>query len=247
MLDRVSQITPVIVGHDEGLILSNAIKSALSNLEFAETRGKPLVLLDHPSGTTIEVAKSFGKSIRLEVVDNLSLSLTRNCAADYVDTEYVSFLDGDDEWSRNWLRKCAGLLSKNAALHPETNIHVFQLGSLKMELFRSKHVDSSHINFSQVFCLARNPYTALATIPTELLISMGYEKIDLETRYGFEDWEFNLFTMSMGFEHLIVPGTHHIISERFGSMKRRQGYVTRETSLERSIRISTQAPQSSGG
>ena len=106
------QVSAVIAAYDAAQVLPRAIQSAL-----AQT-ARPLEVLVVDDGSTDDtgaVAGRFGPPVRCIQQANLGASGARNRALEEVRSEFVAFLDADDEWHPQHLESALALFGR----HPE--------------------------------------------------------------------------------------------------------------------------------
>lgn len=138
----------------------------------------------------------------------------RNKGIDYVQTEYVGFHDGDDFFSENWVHEAITKQSAN-----KRNIlcmpgHVVSFG---------KHTDiqtivpSREIPQAQMINMHYWVYSSIGR--TDLFRRMPYnEKVGKQSRFAFEDWDFNLRCIAAGVDIEPVEKTYLFYRRRENSV-----------------------------
>lgn len=114
-----------------------------------------IVVVDGATDSTLDVVHSTvsraGAHAKIRIQDNGGLSAARNAGLQMVTTDYVTFLDGDDEWAENYVSHVVSVLREmrpdiieyNASL---IDVHNQQQGSLTITC-----VDSDEIATPQAF------------------------------------------------------------------------------------------------
>jgi len=207
-------ISAVINGHAEGLLLKPSIDSALRAREYAVAKGlavELIVILDRPDDISRTVAHACLKDhphARVVEVQNGDLGLSRNDGASAASGEYVAFLDGDDLWGKNWptaAYNSAVASGREIVWHPEVNVYFGGTPHIFL------HIDSDDPSFEISGIAYTNYWTALSFVRRDFLLQVPYSRTQLAKQIGYEDWGWNLHTMELGAVHKIVPGTGHAI------------------------------------
>lgn len=108
-MTRVSVIVPVFNGERT---LAATLKSALAQ----QFDGFEVVVVnDGSTDATADILKSFGATIRTIYQTNRGLAAARNAGAASSITNYLAFLDADDDWVPDKLAKTVSALDKNPA------------------------------------------------------------------------------------------------------------------------------------
>jgi glycosyltransferase involved in cell wall biosynthesis len=106
-------LTTVIPAYNVGSYIGACIASVLSQQRC--TNGlQVIVVVDGATDNTLEQARhasqGYEDTVRIVAQENSGLSGARNAGLDLVETEYVTFLDGDDVWLENYLEMLEPLL-----------------------------------------------------------------------------------------------------------------------------------------
>lgn len=215
-------VTAILNAHQEGLLARASLLSLKRSAEFAQTAGfsvEIIIVLDRGDEHTLDVIKQHMEaSSRLLVTDYGDPGKARNFAVSEARGDYIAFLDADDLWGANWLLRaaqCASVREDPVIWHPELSVY---FGETK-QLFH--HVDMESAQFSWPALMVENYWTVLSFGRRELYASNPYPDTDIAGGFGFEDWAWNMTTVSKGIVHKVVPGTGHVIRSRAGSVSSR--------------------------
>ena len=208
--------------HAEGPILIPTIKSAAMAVEKAKSAGLSvefILLADNPDSETLILSDMLQPIYGFEVkkVSVKDLGLARNAGLSLTKGEIVAFMDGDDLMSENWLLqgyRAAKQFGPSVVLHPEMN-YLFGNGNTYIYL----HRDMDSQDFDMNVLVLQNYWTALTIGHRETYENYPYEPNTLKDGWGFEDWGWNILTISNGVKHKTVPNTaHYIRKKKSGSL-----------------------------
>lgn len=195
-----------------------SLKRCLANAEQAGFRTETIAVLDKPDSVTRDLIRGQGpEGARIIEVDFGDLGLSRNHAIGLAEGTYLAFLDADDLWGINWLTEAASMAatrSEPVIWHPE--ICVF-FGASRHILC---HIDMEDEAFSHAAMALENYWTALSFGAREIYAANPYPRTDLKDGFGFEDWTWNMETISRDILHKVVPNTGHVIRRKEQSLSR---------------------------
>lgn len=208
-------ITAILNAHREGMLAKPSLESLKRSAAHARGAGltvEVLAILDRPDCMTRDmVARHGAPGLRTIETDFGDPGLARNHAVTCAEGTYVAFLDADDLWGVNWLTKAVATARArpgSVIWHPEICVY---FGAAR-HIFC--HIDMEEPGFNAAGLVVENYWTALSFGLRDLYEDNPYPGTDLEAGFGFEDWAWNMQTISRGILHKIVPGTGHVIRRR---------------------------------
>lgn len=227
-------IHSIITAHNEKTFLPFALKSVLANVDRLPASEKATanvrIMLDRPDDEMLKLVRQLSLSNPLasyEVVDYGDISKVRNHAISNIPSgDFVAFLDADDLWCDTWLEKCIELINKNnsakeSVLHPKLNYY-FGEAQTKHSRIVFEHISSLNEEFQLLNLANTNYYAALAFASKDVFAATPYVSSDKKKKIGFEDWTFNIQTLSKGIAHLVVEETVHFIRDKVHGSRRRE-------------------------
>ncbi len=208
------EISAVLTAHGEGTVAGPSLLSFEEAAAVATASGisvETIIVLDRPTNATkAQFANADERGHRIILTETGDPGGARNAGVEASRGRFVTFLDGDDLWSFNWLLAAYRFSNGNAdaALHSEINVF---FGLIKNVFF---HVDSEGSYFDSGALCVMNYWDALVYAPRRTLITHPYIKNDLKRGFGHEDWLWNCMTLEAGIPHRPVPGTVHFKRRR---------------------------------
>lgn len=206
-------ITCIINAHGESHLITATLKSCMRARRYADKCGlqtRLVVVLDNSNDDTASVVEQFlDDSCLLEQVNFGDLAQARNYAATESESEYITFLDGDDLWCKTWLVDsyiAAKKYSGDVVLHPEYNVY---FGSNSAHVL--KHVDSESERFEPEHFFKQNYWTALTFAKRSIYLRFPYQKNTIIDGFGYEDWTWNYQTLLADIAHKTVRNNAHFI------------------------------------
>lgn len=216
-------ITSIIIVSDEGSIARPTIESALEAAAYAGLRGlevRTMVIADRPTSDTIAALEPYESRLRIVKIDVGDLGTGRNHGASIAGGDFVAFLDGDDLWTKRWLWEayCVATANNNerVIVHPQYNV-IFGGG----EDHIYEHISTGDPSFDARYLIFSNYWLSPSFSRTTTYLSHPYSRNRIDLGFGYEDWKWNCDTIHAGYEHLIAPGTYHLIRRRHRSLRQR--------------------------
>jgi len=111
--DRPFTVSVVIPAYNIGELVSRAIDSVLAQTHQPD---EIIVVDDGSADDTADVIKSYGPKVIYIYQENLGLAGARNTGIKAATSQWIAFLDGDDEWLPDNLRLHADVLKRNPDL-----------------------------------------------------------------------------------------------------------------------------------
>ena len=211
-------ISAVITTHREGPLVGPAIRSAISSVENVRSelglKVEIIVVLDRVDATTRMIIEKALGDVAIFVETNLGdPGLARNHAVSMARGKVVTFLDGDDLWSKNWLTEGWRFCEKN----PDSVGHSACIVAFGDQHNLWWHIDSESGLFDPDYLRWFNYWDAMAIARTEIYRQHPFRANDLKLGFGHEDWHWNCLTIEEGLSHKPVPRTIHFKRRRAGS------------------------------
>lgn len=233
MTDTKFDVSVVISFHDEGLLAKPSIHSLNEMAELTRMSGRTveiIVALDRASSFTTHIVETYTQSDwRIFRTDFGDPGLVRNYLISKSSGRFLSILDGDDLWSRDWLLKAIVIAEarKNSILHPEFAYYFYESdfdahspNSIPHPLAKShfvRHQRGAPTQESLFAIRLHNPWSAHCFASREIFESIPYRADSKEARLGIEDWVFNAEALQRGYAHEVVPDTVHMLRQRMGN------------------------------
>lgn len=199
------KITSVINVHAEGSIARATVESMLAAADYATQRDIPvrtLIVADRPTRETLEAIGEFRGRVLIEQVNIGDPGLARNYAVQRVDTEFISFFDGDDLAGLNWLYQAykTAMLDSTNIVHPHYCIH---FGKFE-HITEIVPMDGA---FRKTYLVFANCFPPHNLCHSSIHRCVRYRKSDLAGGFGYEDWAWNRDTIQAGYTHAIAKNT----------------------------------------
>ena len=195
--------------HNEGLVAHKTMRSILEatkKLEEKKISYEILIHIDNGDQITKDYFKRYAKMPNVVIYENSfgDPGPSRNFLAQKASGEYLTFLDGDDLISDNWLVVAYGALigaTEEVIVHPEgiltfgtevNNVLTIQTETLPREK-------------DTIILLGENRWCAILMAKTSTLLKFPYQH--LTGGYSHEDYVFNVETTNAGIKHIIAKET----------------------------------------
>ena len=198
-----------VTAHNEGLVAHKTMRSILEatkRLEEKKISYEILIHIDNGDQITKDYFKRYAKMPNVVIYENNfgDPGPSRNFLAQKASGEYLTFLDGDDLISDNWLVVAYGALigaTEEVIVHPEgiltfgtevNNVLTIQTETLPREK-------------DTIVLLGENRWCAILMAKTSTLLKFPYQH--LTGGYSHEDYVFNVETTNAGIKHIIAKET----------------------------------------
>ena len=202
-------LTVAVTVHNEGLVAHKTMRSILEatkRLEEKKISYEILIHIDNGDQITKDYFKRYAKMPNVVIYENNfgDPGPSRNFLAQKASGEYLTFLDGDDLISDNWLVVAYGALigaTEEVIVHPEgiltfgtevNNVLTIQTETLPREK-------------DTIILLGENRWCAILMAKTSTLLKFPYQH--LTGGYSHEDYVFNVETTNAGIKHIIAKET----------------------------------------
>jgi glycosyltransferase involved in cell wall biosynthesis len=215
-------ISVIVTGHREGIIVGPTIKSVLRAIDFVEENLNVCVEIitvldrsDHITKAMFECG--FGSRAHIVEVNEGDPGVSRNHGIRIAKGKYISFIDADDLWSYNWLAKAylSNIDFPGAIWHSECNITFGKESNIWW------HIDSENNFFDKNYLDWGNYWDALSFGIRDIYCKFPFRRNDLEGGFGHEDWDWNRLTYTAGIHHKPVLDTIHFKRRRANSQMSR--------------------------
>ena len=202
-------LTVAVTAHNEGLVAHKTMRSILEatkRLEEKKISYEILIHIDNGDQITKDYFKRYAKMPNVVIYENNfgDPGPSRNFLTQKASGEYLTFLDGDDLISDNWLVVAYGALigaTEEVIVHPEgiltfgtevNNVLTIQTETLPREK-------------DTIILLGENRWCAILMAKTSTLLKFPYQH--LTGGYSHEDYVFNVETTNAGIKHIIAKET----------------------------------------
>ncbi|MCF7954849.1 MAG: glycosyltransferase [Phycisphaerae bacterium] len=189
-------ISVVIPAYNVEQCISRTIESVLAQTHPAD---EIIVIDDGSTDNTVEVVRSFGDKVILIEQENAGASLARNNGIKAAKSQWIAFLDADDEWLEEKLELQIDLLKQNPNLDWITgNYYLYdtQTAQKTVALTQSNLSDISNAlgqgnrfnDFFEAYMVRGHGHTDTMLIKRELLIKAGMFDVDLPRINDYDMW-----------------------------------------------------------
>lgn len=210
----MTDLTIGITAHSEGITLHKTLLSverASKLLIEAAVNFEIILQLDNPTAETTSYANRIKDLVGLPIIIRSSSfgdpGLARNEIVKSATGKYVTFIDGDDLMSENWLIRGYQLLKDNEPTEG-VNKHVahteltVEFGEADTVVVKQGEIDKTTDSLLSVYA---NRWNVVMMIERSFLAENPYPSSP--KGYGFEDWYINCQTIYNDFHNLLAPKT----------------------------------------
>lgn len=207
----MAELDLFLFAHNEGCALGAAVAAVRRAMALAEglVMRCHLVLREADALTQHWAAQSLDRSwTRLESPAT-SLAAARNLARACATAPLVAFVDGQDLWCADWLRKAAAAAREEAAIWRPEFLITFAHDALAQEAYVVVTQPNGTCDDGCAGLLAPEPHLAGFLAPLPLLQAEPWPAEDTERGWGLSDawWSCNL--AAHGHAPRTLPGSFH--------------------------------------
>ena len=230
----MADLTVALTVHSETVVTGPTLRSTEAAIALAEAAGhrvERLMGLDRPTpGAEAFVAQPALDQWRKVPLDCGDLGLARNALAQAAQSPVLAWLDADDMFSENWLVEGMAAIGSEQSriLHPEVNWFFDAARTVLV------NPDPAGPVYDPLYWRIGNYWDSLVITPRQAVLDIPYRARDRDRGLGYEDWCWNVETLSAGWVHAVVTDT--IIFKR-----------RRDASLVTELRGSKALPWEVGG
>jgi hypothetical protein len=182
--------------------------AAVAAARAAGLRVQAIVALDAPT----EATRRYFEQPRFDHWERRRLAegdpgLVRNVVAGEADGRFITFIDGHDLVSENWLVEGAKAFHEaedrgvRAIAHPELNVAFDAARSVVVNVPQSSPLFTTHRLYAAGY------YGASCLAPREAHVEVPYAPHDLDGGSGQAGDRFTIETLDAGWEHIVVTDT----------------------------------------
>jgi len=222
----MTDLTIGITAHSEGITLHKTLLSvecASKLLKEAAINFEIILQLDNPTTETTSYADRSKGLIGLPIIVHScnfgDPGLARNEIIKSATGKYITFIDGDDLMSANWLIRGYQLLKNNEPIEG-INKHVahseltVEFGEVDSVVIKQGEIDKTTDSLLSVYA---NRWNVAIMIDRVFLVENPYPSSP--KGYGFEDWYINCQTIYNDFHNLLAPETALFIRRKFSGFR----------------------------
>jgi len=146
---------------------------------------------------------------------NLSQSRLLGLSSAY--GKYISFLDGDDLISSNWIQESLNMINKNSfgfIYHPEIAMQFNHNGYLRHSLQPNVEKNDKE---RAIGIFYENFWTSLFICSREY-VDTYFKEVLATNGNGFEDWSMHINSIGKSVSHIVVPQTIHFVRVKNNSL-----------------------------
>ncbi|WP_313359967.1 glycosyltransferase family A protein [Empedobacter sp.] len=183
----------IIPLYNKGMFIQRAIQSVLDQ---TEQNFEIIVVNDGSTDNSLEVIKQID-SPKLKIInqENAGVSAARNKGAKNANNVYLAFLDGDDTWDNDFLKKVKELIIRfpNAGIYGTNNYFLYPNGDLQKneldDLFDGQKEGLLKDYFKTFADLQRSPFSnSNLCIPKRVYDELGGYKVGVKLTEDSDLW-----------------------------------------------------------
>jgi glycosyltransferase involved in cell wall biosynthesis len=207
-----ADITVVLNCHNEGRLVHATVRSVAAAIEKAESVGLEVEWLIVQDNASPDLLSYFDTNLPPAAkVMQVSLGdpgLARNAAAQAATGKYLTFVDGDDLFSSDWLARAHHFVQhfpKKCVVRSEWKIY-FEGDNLFI-----RNVDQESLDFSLGTFMEHCDWNSFAFAERETYLRIPFQATDRVNGFGFEDNAWSCEIVAAGILNKVLPGTIHAI------------------------------------
>jgi glycosyltransferase involved in cell wall biosynthesis len=207
-----SDITVILNCHSEGRLTHATTQSISAAIERAESAGLKVEWLIVQDNASPDLKQYFDRYLpakaQLLPVSCGDPGIARNLAAQAARGKYLTYIDGDDLFSSNWLVGAHHFIThypRKCVVRTEWKIY-FEGDNLFI-----RNTDQESLGFSIGTLLEFCDWNPVAFAERETFLSVPYKKTDHQNGFGFEDNTWACDIIAAGFVNKVLPGTIHAL------------------------------------
>ena len=216
-------VSVVIPAYNAGKYLGRAIDSVLAQTHQAD---EVIVVDDGSTDNTAEAVQSYGEKIRFIRQENAGASVARNTGIEAAASEWIAFLDADDEWLPRKLKLQTEHLRRNQELvwttgnfircHCDTGRRENDLKGERLEKAKAILGEKEYFNtYFQAYQAYAKGSTITMMIQRKLLVDTGmftpgllrYNDMDMWLRLAYSLVHFGYIAAPLAIAHRDVPNS----------------------------------------
>jgi len=217
----------VLNGHKERSLIVSAIRSIELGISEIKKPNKCtfdlILVLDSADEQTVKLAQDAISQLSVQTsltfVNYSDLGEARNHGVKYSNSDWITFLDGDDLVGPNWLNTISENIDK---IDPTTVYHpayLIYFGNSSRIHHQYAFNELSNIDLIKLATVT-NPWGSPLLAHKSLLLENPYDRSDKLNHLGYEDWAFNRSTLEKGIRHYCLNDTFYLIRDRSESLSK---------------------------
>jgi glycosyltransferase involved in cell wall biosynthesis len=217
----------VLNGHKERNLIVTAIKSVELGISKINNPSKCtfdlIIVLDSADDQTLKLTQDAIPNLNLQaslIFSNYSdLGEARNHGVKHSNSDWITFLDGDDLVGPNWLNAISenvDLINPLTVYHPAYLIYFGNSNRIHHQYSLNEVSNFDLIKLATV----TNPWGSPLLAHKSLLLDNPYKRSDKLKHLGYEDWTFNRSTLEKGMKHHCFNDTYYLIRDRSESLSK---------------------------
>jgi glycosyltransferase involved in cell wall biosynthesis len=215
--EPVPDISAIVVAHHEGRLVHHTMGGVWRAVERARERGiscEVLAILDRPDDATRRYFAQHQPHVRIHQVDFGDTGPTRNFGIQQARGRYINFLDGDDIYCGDWLRRAFAVAEASDV--PIVCHFEYTVGfGARHETWR--HLSTTHPNFRYEDILEIGMWNPNCLVPRQIFLDHPFKECKRGSGFGFEDWHWFCEVLADGIDIQTVDETCIFYRRRDGS------------------------------